>query len=1165
MPECPKSTDPTHPGQANPTSSTRPSSKATGDIDPPTKKTTKVPQGRTKQDTTVSTNPALISNKKQILERSGITVSSQIETVEMQWEQERNNWEILDLSYDPDNNRNSTASDELGNYPNWMYRARHKTTNYTALLGPNDVETFFAGSKEESKIKALREEKEATQKDYKQKIIDILTLKGLIPEEDITAKLEQLEALPKIGDKDFEFIDQALQVQELTWKETGLDKECSLHEFIQTLNSLNALLKHLNDKNNDLSYLSRQDISTELAFTRNGNIPTDTQVKGVLELHEILSSIEKQISRETTSWARKQAIAVDRSQAAATPAYHALIRIATFLNDIFPNKTPNIIDIGANLDNFRQTANKLFGNGGMAQVASATVAFENDDKIYNLTKNLNPHSALGSISVLNDQGLPLIREGTDECAGILSEPHFFDAAIASFVLDQLEPEEVRNAIIAFENLLAKPPDGKQTEQITKETLSKYPILVIASPEHAPLAGTRFSQILEDKEIGGYEVVIQEFVVNELTKEAKDRIQAQGGKDTLAAVESLAGKPFHLSIYAKVKEANIEKLKKEPKKSLIIKSGHSRRRKDGDGKEKLAPGLNPDRLVALDILSNIKANDFEASSSEPVSRYAIANDTDNYGWFEDNLACLIHYKELLPRAEQSKLDMVTELWDTNQAQFLSKGQVDFVKDQPHLTEVKYSSLPISVQIQIDKEHEPILQTIEIARRGADLDEDKIQAAVNTKRRELQKEKYSLWDVYQREYRHRKEKNQENIFDQTRPALVKGVNAIKKAIETGKTTQNALIEEVRLPWVMIEQYCSDYGFNLELSPDMTANNIRNLMTKKTWSRSQLAQEMKEVAAKNQIETDINPSRVSSWLYSGATPNSDDLKLLTMVFGVKESDIVPKNVELSVKEVLKTFTESTTTNERIKTFMSNKNWSQPQLAQEIKTVAAKNLIGTDISQNRVNSWLSHEITPNSNDLTLLALVFGVQEHDIVPEHVELPAQEIVKTFTEDTQTSERIKALMANKNWSQPQLVQEMKKVAAENNIKTDINRGRVSSWLHTGAMPNPSDLKLLALTFEVQESDMVPEHVELPVQEIVKTFTKDTKTSERIKALMLNKNWSQLQLVQEMEELAAKNSIETDINKGRVKTWFRQKATTPNPSDLKLLALVFKVQESDIVPE
>lgn len=38
---------------------------------------------------------------------------------------------------------------------------------------------------------------------------------------------------PRVSDKDFSFIDTALQVQELAWQSRRLDQECSICDFFE--------------------------------------------------------------------------------------------------------------------------------------------------------------------------------------------------------------------------------------------------------------------------------------------------------------------------------------------------------------------------------------------------------------------------------------------------------------------------------------------------------------------------------------------------------------------------------------------------------------------------------------------------------------------------------------------------------------------------------------------------------------------------------------------------------------------------------------------------------------------------------------------------------------------------------------------------------------------
>ena len=62
-------------------------------------------------------------------------------------------------------------------------------------------------------------------------------------------------------------------------------------------------------------------------------------------------------------------------------------------------------------------------------------------------------------------------------------------------------------------------------------------------------------------------------------------------------------------------------------------------------------------------------------------------------------------------------------------------------------------------------------------------------------------------------------------------------------------------------------------------------------KRWSQNDLVEQMKKVGSEHGIDTDINISRVNNWENRGNTPNKEDTKLLSLVFGINETDIAPE----------------------------------------------------------------------------------------------------------------------------------------------------------------------------------------------------------------------------------------------------------------------------------
>ena len=294
------------------------------------------------------------------------------------------------------------------------------------------------------------------------------------------------------------------------------------------------------------------------------------------------------------------------------------------------------------------------------------------------------------------------------------------------------------------------------------------------------------------------------------------------------------------------------------------------------------------------------------------------------------------------------------------------------------------------------------------------------------------------------------------------------------------------------------------------------------------------------------------MNDWVNGGCTPDEDDRKDLAKIFSCSVDDIVPPHVEKPVKDIINLFTKDTPTSERIKLLMGNKGLSQSQLADEIKKVNPK----SGVNIGRVNGWVNTDRIPNEQDRADLAKIFDCTVDDIVPSRIEKPIEDIIKLFTKDTPVKDRIRLLMENKGFIQQELADKIKKV----NPESGVNQSRVSHWVNMGNTPSEEGRADLAKVFGCTVDDIVPSHIEKPIEDIIKLFTKDTPTKDRIRLLMRNKGFTMQQLVDEIKN----RNHESTVKLSGVNNWVNR-GNIPNEQNRADLAKVFGCSVEDIVPE
>lgn len=730
----------------------------------------------------------------RMLELSGAPVTEDWGLVQSQWKIEK-------LIYSPDGIQKSglvdsqgqeVTKDEFGNYPHWVYEVVNIQNGAKAYVGPNDIETLFPQRKPE--IAQLRKDKESLLTGYKTKVLNIYNLHSLFDINEIElSQLKDLLETDKIGDRDFNQIDAVYSHLERLWQSKFPD--LALDRYINIMDDLTKVIKFLKSKDKHLSVISREeenrlyDIINQI---EKGTLSSSEDIIFIDTLHEKLLNYQNQRIRESASWALGRPIAVNQDQEARAPAYGANLWIANWLNDRLKTngKKPIILDVGANLSVFWRIFQQVSQDDTKSD---GIIDLENNDKIYKDAPN--PNGVLADISKPDESGLPLVRDAKNDVSSeLLKTPNSCDIVITSFVLDQLEPEELKNSLISFENLLANPPQ----EELTQDNLDKFPLLIIASPEHAPLTGSGFEKALKE---AGYTIIQSQYnLANSLSEETKNRILKEEGKERLEEIEKAISKPFHVGVYAKTKPAEKGSIEKAKLSNFALKAGQPRKRTNGDEIASSQKNrIDADTLYNLDIISSLKPSDFNVKSQNIVTRKTIISDPA-YDDFEDRIACLIYFKKYLNAKDKAMLESIVDLWDNQRVGFLSEEQVKFVMQRPLSAETR-QSLSYNVFAKtypaLNKISQSYGNLTERFKKQAKVEpnlldgrtywSDRLEREYEEFRKKEKQRNYPLYEIYELENAYRKKKSEENkihlpsVFERTRTQYAIRIREIKQIVK------------------------------------------------------------------------------------------------------------------------------------------------------------------------------------------------------------------------------------------------------------------------------------------------------------------------------------------------------------------------------------------------
>ena len=705
----------------------------------------------------------------------------------LHWENASREWEIAGLIYSPSGIKEAGiegVTEDLfgGNPPDWIYIVKNKENGNVALMGKDDARTLFDDNDRRALIESMKKEKGDLLRKYKDKITHILRLHVLVNEKADLENLRQLIKPGELGDRHFEQIDKSYSELESAWKSNY--EFTSLTEFSEALKTLEKVTNFMIKKNKKFSFLTEDEVSNTIKYLvrfNNKEKLEEHEMKYLLEINKKITGQYLHSQTEASKWALRKETTVDTTQEQKTPAFHATLQIANLIKRHIPKGT--ILDIGPNLSNLWRVANKIDPSG---ELAKRIIEMEKYRGIWESAPN--PNRILGDLSDISTAGLPIIHGATnDSCTEPLKKGGELKAVTLSFVLDQLTPEEAKNALIAIDKLLQK----SNTQNLpSMENLKDYPALIIASPEHSPIGDTEFGLRLKEN---GYVLVSQMKLSGELTKDTKEKIRKTEGKETLKLVEDFLGsKNYYISVYAKTGDVNTGKIQDTLPEKFNTRIGQSRERLSSEEPAQKQLSVDPAVLYTMDLVSSLQPADFKTAASTIIPRSEIVNSKDKYVEFEDRLACLMHYEEFLNSKEKTMLDSIVEQWDKTKIQFLTKEQIDFVMDTSNKT-IPFRNIERSLNDllfdNLTKEYEAIVfkYKSDLRREGISIGGARLSASTEAQAEKMGKEKmtklkekeHTLWELYKIESTYRKALNKDSVFDLTRPFDVRFIKELKHA--------------------------------------------------------------------------------------------------------------------------------------------------------------------------------------------------------------------------------------------------------------------------------------------------------------------------------------------------------------------------------------------------
>ncbi len=660
------------------------------------------------------------------------------------WDWVSDEWEISELIYSPGgiqksgiigSNRQPIATDEFGNRPHWVYILYNSQTDKTVYVGPDDVKALFGKRDRLETIDQLRAEKEAEIKANSARVKIIAALRQLFGETEGTKQLvsELAGDIEKPGDRHIELIESSEQEYEEIWKNFQLP-DVALQRFLEIFYDVSKAAKEAK-RWEKLIYLSVDDqkqVSKVLAGIKDGKTLTIEDIRLLIKVHKVILDLKNSLKKEALVWARRGTQKSDEHVNPRRPAYQANIWVASWLAAASLTH-PLILDVGANSSVLWSTL-----KGFSPELADDVVDLEYDKDIYEVAPN--PLKIRADISRLTD-GIESSDETTKE---LITTPHSFDILTVNFVLDQLEPADVRGALIAFEHLL--------------KLASDHPRLIISMPKGSPLKGSRFHAVLQRL---GYKTIVEGAnLSNQLTTAAKERIsQETGGNEYLRTIEAtLTEKVFHVGVYEKTRDVAASEFDQIDLSDLEIRNGDSRQSNGNGNGNGFDYRFTPDTVDLNDLFASLKPEDFLTKSVEIVTLNELSTNPQ-YAAFYKNLDVLLWLKDMITNRPQvleaiPQLRTLKRSWESaaRAKASMDEGaafiQADFVRDimwamdRTILVLDQVAAMSPDVFEHLTRQREEVKTAWDFDNRfNVDFDQAR-QAFI----RNLEKQKYSLENIY-----------------------------------------------------------------------------------------------------------------------------------------------------------------------------------------------------------------------------------------------------------------------------------------------------------------------------------------------------------------------------------------------------------------------------------
>lgn len=735
-----------------------------------------------------------------VLQRIGLPSTTPWATVQSEWRIERLHHVLPNISaagWTDSRTGAPITRDFFGNYPAWVYELRHEPTLTTIYVGPDDIETLFHDFPDRLNEKeTFRKEKEALLTRIRERLRQLQRLQALLGIRPEDATWRWPTSRPRyLGDQDVVDIDAAAQQLEAIWRsrvpglslDEGIEVLTKLEEVLRTFGPRRGRTTILTDSEMDRLQVLLAQLQTNTAFTA-----ADRDF--LLQLHQLLLLRQTRLQEEARDWGRGRPIAYDPEHERKTPAYHANLEIAAWLveqQQAHPDWRPFILDAGANISVLYRILRELSQASGLeTNLAGDVVDLEADPAIY--AAAINPQRILADLTQL-----PATQAATDESVQELAEvPHQFGVVVASFVLDQLAPEQIPQALAAFEHLLVEPHDATSAP-LQQETITDFPLLILASPEHSPLRDSPLDQVLQGA--AGYTLIRQATLTHQLTSSARQRLLKEEGREVLTLMEQMTGKPFHLAIYAKTAAADLTAIRAIKPEEWRLRRGRGGGGGGGGGTTRPTT-VNVQHLLVLDLLPTLQPNDFQTHTSAIVARQTMLNDPA-YADFEERLAALINGRHYLSRTDQQRLETVLTLWDRQYAAFLSDEQARFimgapdasrtlvyqqvVERYPHLRPQLQQRYRDAIRTERDRQNDLILRDLGRFGRWGGTQDRMLGSRMETFERELNAHFLNLWELYQEEEHFRREHPERrlpSLATQLRSRYSIRVRGIREAADT-----------------------------------------------------------------------------------------------------------------------------------------------------------------------------------------------------------------------------------------------------------------------------------------------------------------------------------------------------------------------------------------------